>query len=153
MFLVFDKQVKKQYQKNEKKKSMKQIFQIKFYQNLLTKNGQTDLKSSSNYLLEYDHLHKTFNDALNPLCSCCIEAETTKHCFLSYHFYNSNQATLINDLKKIPISFSTVSYKNLISLLSYGDDKFVDTKYQRILVSIIRFVKDSDWFVSNLRQK
>ena len=61
------------------------------------------------HLLEYDHLHKTYNDALSPLCSCCIEAETTKHCFLPNHFYNSNQATLINGLKKIPISFSTIN--------------------------------------------
>ena len=34
----------------------------------------------------------------------------------------------MNDLENIPISFSTVSDDNLIGLLSYGDDKFDDTK-------------------------
>ena len=43
--------------------------------------------------------------------------------------------------------------KNLISLLSYGDDKFGDTKYQRILVWTVRFIKDSERFDEQLKTK
>ena len=46
----------------------------------------------------------------------------------------------MNDLENIPISFSTVSDNNLISLLLYGDDKFDDTKSRKILMSTIRFI-------------
>ena len=62
-----------------------------------------------------------FKDTFNPLCSCSIKTETaTTQYFLPYHFYNSNQqATLI--------SFCMVSYRNLISFLLHGDDKFDNT--------------------------
>ena len=36
-----------------------------------------------------------------------------------------------------------VSDNNLISLLVHGDDKFDDTKNQKILMSTLRFIKDS----------
>ena len=56
----------------------------------------------------------------------------------------------MNDLEKIPTSFSPVSDNNLISLLLYGDDKFDDTKNRKILMSAIRFVKDSESFKQQL---
>ena len=37
----------------------------------------------------------------------------------------------MNDLKNIPISFSTVSDSYLISLLLYGDDNFNNTNNQK----------------------
>ena len=49
----------------------------------------------------------------------------------------------MHDLENIPISFFTVRDKNLISLLLYGDDKFDDAKNRKILMSTIRFIKDS----------
>ena len=56
----------------------------------------------------------------------------------------------MNDLEKIPTSFSPVSDNNLISLLLYGDDKFDGTKNRKILMSAIRFVKDSESFKQQL---
>ena len=49
----------------------------------------------------------------------------------------------MHDLENIPISFFTVRDKNLISLFLYGDDKFDDAKNRKILMSTIRFIKDS----------
>lgn len=57
------------------------------------------------------------------------------------HFYNANQATFLSDLENISITFSTVSGGNLVSLLLYGVDKY--TKNRKILMSAIRFTKDS----------
>ena len=68
-----------------------------------------------------------FKGATNPLCCFSIEAETTAHYFLRCHFYNSNRATIMNDLENVSISFSTVSDNNLVSLHLYGDNKFDDT--------------------------
>ena len=45
----------------------------------------------------------------------------------------------MDDLKYIHFFFSAVSGNNLISLLSYGNDKF-DTKNRKILMSTIRFI-------------
>ena len=56
----------------------------------------------------------------------------------------------MNDLENIPISFSTVSYTNLISLLLYSDDKFSDTKNRKILLSAIRFINDLQRFDEQL---
>ena len=50
------------------------------------------------------------------------------------------------DLENIRISFFTVRDNSLISLDLYGIDKFDDIKYQKILMSTIRFIKDSQWF-------
>ena len=69
-----------------------------------------------------------FKDTLNPLCSCGIDAEIKAHYFLRWNFYNSNRVNLMNNLKNISISFSTVGDNNLISLLLCSYDKFDDTK-------------------------
>ena len=47
----------------------------------------------------------------------------------------------MNDLENIPISFSTASDNNLISLLLYGNERFNDTKNEKMLMSTIRFIK------------
>ena len=86
--------------------------------------------------LGFRHLHEHkfrqgLKGTLNPLYSCSIEVESPTHYFLRCHFYNSNRATLMNDLENIPIPLPTVSYNDLISLLLHGDDK----KWENINVS------------------
>ena len=107
----------------------------------------TRLRLGFSHLREYRSRHG-FKGTLNPLCSYSIKGETTTH--MRYQFYNSNRTTLTNDLENVPISFSTVSNNNLISWLLYGDDKFDDTKNRKILMSTIRFAKDSQRFDEEL---
>ena len=52
----------------------------------------------------------------------------------------------MNDLENILLAFSKVSDNNQISLFLYGDDKFNDTRIKKIVMSNIRFVKDSQRF-------
>ena len=58
--------------------------------------------------LAFSHLqHKfrqCFKDALNPLCYGSMKAKTITHYFLRCHFYTSNLATIMNDLKILPLS-------------------------------------------------
>ena len=49
----------------------------------------------------------------------------------------------MNYLANISNFFYMFSDNNLISLLVHGDDKFDDTKNQKILMSTLRFIKDS----------
>ena len=118
-------------------------------------NDPLGIKMLTRLILSISHLreHKFrggFKDTLNPLCSCSIGAETATHYFLRYHFYNSNRATLMNDLENIPISLSTVSDNSLFSLLLCSDDKFDDTKNRKLLMSTIRVIKDSQKFEEQL---
>ena len=50
------------------------------------------------------------------------------------------------DAQKFSHFLFMVSDNNLISLLLHGDDKFDDAKNQKILMSTIRFIKDSQRF-------
>ena len=64
-----------------------------------------------------DHkFRQGFRVTLNPFCSCSIEAETTKHYSLRFHFYNPNHP---NDVENIPIFFLAVN------------DEFNDTKIEK----------------------
>ena len=62
--------------------------------------------------LGISHLHEhksrhSFRETLNPLCPGSIEAETTTHYFLCWHFYNAIRATLIIDLNETDSSIPT----------------------------------------------
>ena len=52
----------------------------------------------------------------------------------------------MNDLENILLAFSKVSDNNQISFFLYGDDKFNDTRIKKIVMSNIRFIKDSQTF-------
>ena len=87
---------------------------------------------------------------LNPLCPCSIEAETTTHYFLRCHFYNVNRSALMSDLNEMDSSFSTLNENKFIDLILYGSDKFDDKKNHNILMSIIKFIKDSQRYDEHL---
>ena len=55
----------------------------------------------------------------------------------------------MNDLENIPI-FVSVASDNQISLLLYGNDRFDDTKNQKILMPLIKFSKDSQSYDGQL---
>ena len=74
----------------------------------------TRLRLDFSHLCVYKFRH-SFEDTLNPLCSCSIEGETTTHYFLRCPFYNSNLVTLMNDFEYIPI-FSSAVIDNKISM-------------------------------------
>ena len=66
-------------------------------------NDPIGIKMLTILRLHFSHLceHKFrygFKHTLKPLCTCSIEAKTTTQYFLRFHLYNSNQATLVNDL-------------------------------------------------------
>ena len=102
----------------------------------------TRLRLGFNHLREHQFRHG-FRDILNYLCPCSIEAKTTAHYFLRYHFYNANRYVLINELNEIDSSFSALNENNFIDLILYSSDKFDDKKNQNILMCTIKFIKGS----------
>ena len=118
-------------------------------------NDSVGVKLLTRLRLGFSHLreHKFrygFRDILNPLCPCSIETETTAHYFLRCHFYNANRSALMNELNEVDTSFSTLNENKFIHLIFYGSDKFDDKKNHNILMSTIKFFKDSQKFDENL---
>ena len=118
-------------------------------------NDSVGVKLLTRLRLGFSHLrdHKFrhgFRDILNPLCPCSIETETTAHYLLCCHFYNANKSALINKLNEIGSSFSTLNENKFIDLILYGSDNFDDKKNHNILMSTIKFIKDSERVDENL---
>ena len=84
------------------------------------------------------------------LFPCSIETQTTARYFLRCHFYNANRSVLMNELSGIGSSLSTLNENKFIDLILYGSDKFDGKKNHNILMSTIKFIKDSQRFDENL---
>ena len=56
----------------------------------------------------------------------------------------------MDELNEIDFSFSTLNENKLIDLILYDSDKFDDKKNYNILMSTIKFIKDSQRFDENL---
>ena len=56
----------------------------------------------------------------------------------------------MNDFNEIDTSFSTWNETKFIDLIFYGSNKFDDKKDRKILMSIIKFIKDSQRFDEHL---
>ena len=108
----------------------------------------TRLRLGFSHLREHKFRHG-FRDISNPLCPCSIETKTTAHYFLRCHFYNANKSALMNELNETGSSFSTLNDNKFIDLILYGVDKFEDKKNHNILMSTMKFIKDSQRFDKN----
>ena len=56
----------------------------------------------------------------------------------------------MNELNETDSSFSTLNENKLIDLILCSSDKFDDKKNHKILMSTIKFIKDSQRFDENL---
>ena len=109
----------------------------------------TRLKLGLSHLREHKFWHN-FEDTLNPLCSCRIEAETMLHFFLRCQLFNDIREILMNDLISIDRSLPSLSQDKLVSILIYGSDAFDNKKNRKILIFTIHFIKDSQRFDDSL---
>ena len=118
-------------------------------------NDSVGVKLLTRLRLGFSHLHEHkfrhgFRDIVNPLCPSRIETKTTTLFFVRCNFYNANRSALMNELNEIDSSFSTLNENKFIHLILYGSDKFDDKKNNNILMSTIKFIKDSQRFDENL---
>ena len=98
------------------------------------------LRLGLSHLREHKFRHN-FEDNLNPLCSCSIEAETTLHFFLRCQFFNDIREILMNDLINIDRSLPYLTQDKVISILLQGSDAFDKKKNRKILICTIQFIK------------
>ena len=64
------------------------------------------LRVDFSHLNEHKFRHN-FADALNPLCSCSLETESTAHFILRCRYYKNIRITLMNELNDIDNSITS----------------------------------------------
>ena len=100
--------------------------------------------------LGFSHLqeHKfkiNFQDILNPLCSCSVEAESTSHYFMHCHFFDASWVSLMNNLRNIESDLPTLRDENLTNILLHGNQIY-DNKTNHIILMHVIYIKDSPRF-------
>ena len=107
----------------------------------------TRLRLGLSHLSEHNFNHN-FQDAINPLCPCSLESESTTHFFLRCQNFTDLRKCLMNNLIKIDSCILTLDEKSLTKLLLYIDDRY-DCKTNIILASI-NFIHSSKRFDGQL---
>ena len=77
------------------------------------------------------------------MCSCSKEAETTLHYLLRCDFYSIYWLELRNDICALNESLKNFSGENLLKVLLYGAEDFMNSE---ILKCTIKFIKKTDRF-------
>ena len=109
----------------------------------------TRLRLSLSHLNEHRFNHN-FDSCINPLCSCSLEVESTKHFFLHCHHYTNIRKTLLNTVEMIDGSILNVSDDDLIEILLFGNCKFSLEENSSIIKASINYIKNSKRFDKSL---
>ena len=95
----------------------------------------------------HDHKFKyNFQDCLNPLCTCGIDIEDTKHFFLHCNNYNQERQTLFDTIAKVKTDFLNLNESELLNLLLYGHLALTFLENREILNASIMFILTSKRF-------
>ena len=115
-----------------------------------------DVKLLTRLRLDFIHLneHKfrhSFNDVINPMCSCGKESETTQHYLLCSDFYFTfwsliYRLELVNDIYTLNGSLKNSSEEKLLKILLYRAEDFTSQMNSKILKCKIKFIKKTDRF-------
>ena len=102
----------------------------------------TRLRLSLSHLNEH-RFNYNFENCVDPLCTCSLEAETTSHFFLHFHYYHPIRLTLFNELCETDMNLPNLSEDTFLNIILYGSSHFSDSQNQSILNSTIKYITDS----------
>ena len=105
----------------------------------------TRLRLGLSHLCEYEFKY-SFQDTLNPLCSCGLDVETTSHYFLHCPLFHAEQSTLLNNITETDSTIFNKSESVMTHILLYGDESFKDEVNLLILNATINFVLSTNRF-------
>ena len=101
------------------------------------------------HLNEHEFRH-SFQDCLNPLCSCSLEIEDTTHYLLHCRHFSNNRYDLMNIVKSIVPNYESLTDNNRIDILLHGDSRFDENENKIILEATINYLKNSERFSVSL---
>ena len=104
------------------------------------------LRLNLSHFREHKFNHK-FSDTLVPLCSCgVLEAETTEHFLLRCPAYTNCRKVLLDDVKNIFPSILSFPDSDISNILLYGGDSLKSDLNQKIILSVITYLKNTGRF-------
>ena len=102
----------------------------------------TRLRVNISHLPHHKFKH-SFQDTINPLCTCSLEAETTIHFILHCPYYENERHILLASIRSIKSSI-------LVKTLLYGLDRLSETQNTSILNATMDFLISSNRFEEQL---
>ena len=90
----------------------------------------------------FQSFRQSFQDILNPICSCEENIETTNHYLLHFPNYLNEKMTLWNNLQ-IEEHVLDRNYSRLSGILLFGDSSLKDAKNTSILNATIQCIFDT----------
>ena len=105
----------------------------------------TRLRLGLSHLREHKFKH-SFQDTLNPLCSCGVDIETTSHYFLHCPLFHAERSSLLNNINEIDSTIFNKSDSVVTRILLYGNESFKDEVNLLILNATIDFVLSTNRF-------
>ena len=101
--------------------------------------------------LNFNHLNRhkfrnSFNDTVDPMCTCGLEQETTLHYLLHYNLYSVQRLELLFNACDLNLSLKSHSDENFLNVLLYGSEEFNCNMNKEILKAEIKFLKSSERF-------
>ena len=97
------------------------------------------------HLIEHKFKHN-FQDTLNPLYPCSLEAEDTYHFFMRCQSFSNQRNVLFDDLNSINSEILKMSENEIVQVLLFGNKRFYNDMNFRIITFSICFIKDSKIF-------
>ena len=83
----------------------------------------TRLRVGFSHVREHKFKHN-FQDTLNPLCPCSLEAEDTYHFFMRCQSFSNQRNVLFDDLNSINSEILKMSENEIVQVLLFGKKKF-----------------------------
>ena len=108
----------------------------------------TRLRVGFSHLREHKFKHN-FQDTLNPLCPCSLEAEDTCHFFTGCQNFSNLRNVLFDYLNSINSEILKMSEIEIVQVLLFGNKRFSKDMNFRIITSSIRFTKDSKYLMNH----
>ena len=105
----------------------------------------TRLRLRLSHLRENKFKH-SFQDTLNPICSCGLDTETTSHYFLHSLLFHAERCTLLNNINEIDSVIFNKSDSVVTRIMLYGNESFKDEVNLLILNATIDFVSSTNRF-------
>ena len=110
----------------------------------------TRLRLGFSHLNDHRFRHN-FQECINPLCSCSLEAENTSHYLQHCHHFSQNLKNLTNSVNSIFEDFLSDNVKTNVVL--YGDPRLDGESNKFILEATISYIKSSERFTGSIFDK
>ena len=91
-----------------------------------------------------------FQDTINPLCTCSLEAGTTNHLILHCPHNGNERHILLACIRNIESSILDQNDNNIVKALLYGLDSLSETHSKSILNATMEFLTSSNHFEEQL---